>query len=137
MYKLEVVTPEGIVFDDDVYMTVVKTADGEVGILENHMLLLTNVVPGKLEIYKEEGGEPELYAVTWGIIDVRGDRVIILVEEVYKVEEIDVEKEEILLKKAEAKLAEREKLSLKEIEEYERLKERALALLELAGVKVV
>ncbi len=136
MYKLEVVTPEGIVFDDDVYMTVVKTADGEVGILENHMLLLTNVVPGKLEIYKEEGSEPELYAVTWGIIDVRGDRVIILVEEVYKVEEIDVEKEELLLKKAEAKLAEREKLSLKEIEEYERLKERALALLELAGVKV-
>ncbi len=135
MYPLEVVTPKGIIYKGDVYQTVVNTADGEIGILENHMLLLTKVVPGKLRI-EVEGQEPKELAVTHGIIDVRGDKVIILVEEAYEFEEIDVEKEKALLKEAEEKLAEREKLSLKEIEEYEKLKERAEVLLELAGVKI-
>ncbi len=135
MYPLEVVTPSGIVYKGEVDQTVIRTADGEIGILENHMLLLTKVLPGKLRIEKE-GEEPKELAVTYGIIDVRGDKVIVLVEEAYEFEEIDVEKEKALLKQAEEKLAEREKLSLKEIEEFEQLKERAEILLELAGVKV-
>lgn len=135
MYPLEVVTPNGIVYKGEVDQTVIRTADGEIGVLENHMLLLTKVLPGKLRIEKE-GEEPKELAVTYGIIDVRGDKVIVLVEEAYEFEEIDVEKEKALLKQAEEKLAEREKLSLKEIEEFEQLKERAEVLLELAGVKV-
>ncbi len=135
MYPLEVVTPTGIIYKGEAYQTVIRTADGEIGVLENHMLLLTKVLPGKLRIEKE-GEEPKELAVTHGIIDVRGDKVIILVEEAYEFEEIDVEKEKALLKEAEEKLAEREKLSLKEIEEFEKMKERAEILLELAGVKV-
>ncbi|NPA53138.1 MAG: ATP synthase F1 subunit epsilon [Aquificae bacterium] len=135
MYPLEVVTPKGIIYKGEAYQTVVRTADGEIGVLENHMLLLTKVLPGKLRIEKE-GEEPKEIAVTYGIIDVRGDKVIILVEEAYEFGEIDVEKEKALLKEAEEKLAEREKLSLKEIEEFEKLKERAEILLELAGVKI-
>ncbi len=135
MYPLEVVTPEGIVYKGEVEQTVVNTADGEIGILENHMLLLTNVVPGKLRIeVKEE--EPKEFAVTHGVIDVRGDKVIILVEEAFNLDEIDVEREKELLETAKGKLEERESLSLEEIENYEKMKERAEILLELAGVKV-
>ncbi len=134
MYHLEVVTPEGYIFKGDVEQTILNTADGEIGILENHMLLLTNVVPGKIRIEKNSS-EAEEYATTYGIIDVRGDKVIVLVEEAYPIDKINVEKEKNILKEAEEKLAEREKLSLKEIEYYERLRERALVLLELAGVK--
>ncbi|ACO03315.1 MAG TPA: ATP synthase F1 subunit epsilon [Persephonella sp.] len=135
MYPLEVVTPEGIVFKGEVEQTVINTADGEIGILENHMLLLTNVVPGKLRIEIPEE-EPKEYAVTHGVIDVRGDKVIVLVEEAFGISEIDVEREKRLLEEAKAKLEERETLSLEEIENYERMKERAEILLELAGVKV-
>ncbi|RUM60014.1 MAG: ATP synthase F1 subunit epsilon [Persephonella sp.] len=134
MYHLEVVTPEGYIFKGDVEQTILNTADGEIGILENHMLLLTNVVPGKIRIEKNSS-EAEEYATTYGIIDVRGDKVIVLVEEAYPIDKINVEKEKNILKEAEEKLAEREKLSLKEIEYYEKLRERALVLLELAGVK--
>ena len=134
MYHLEVVTPEGYIFKGDVEQTILNTADGEIGILENHMLLLTNVVPGKIRIEKNSS-EAEEYATTYGIIDVRGDKVIVLVEEAYPIDKINVEKEKNILKEADEKLAEREKLSLKEIEYYERLRERALVLLELAGVK--
>ncbi len=135
MYPLEVVTPEGIIYKGEVDQTVINTADGEIGILENHMLLLTNVVPGKLRIEKE-GEEPKEFAVTYGIIDVRGDKVIVLVEEAFEIGEINVEREKELLKEAEEKLLEREKLSLEEIERFERLKDRAETLLELSGVKI-
>ena len=134
MYQLEVVTPEGYVFKGNVEQTILRTADGEIGILENHMLLLTNVLPGKLVVEKSPE-EREEFATTYGIIDVRGDKVIVLVEEAFPIEKIDVEKEKALLKKAEEQLQNREKLSLKEIEYYEKLRERALILLELAGVK--
>ncbi len=134
MYHLEVVTPEGYVFKGDVEQTVINTSDGEIGILENHMLLLTNVIPGKLRVEKSPE-DIEEFATTYGIIDIRGDKVIVLVEEAFPIDKIDVEKEKSLLKKAEEQLIDREKLSLKEIEYYEKLRDRALTLLELAGVK--
>ncbi len=133
MYKLEIVSPQGIIYSGDVYQTVVNTADGECGILENHMLLLTNVIPGKIRIEKE-GEEPKELAVTYGVIDVTGDKVIILVEEAYGLDEIDVEKEKQFLEEAKAKLADKEALSLEEIEKYEKLRDRAETLLKLAGV---
>ncbi len=132
MYKLEIVTPTKVIYSGDVYQTVVPTADGECGILENHMLLLTNVVPGKIRIEKE-GEEPVEIAVTYGVIDVTGDKVIILVEEAYAPSEIDVKKESELLAEVKEKLANTEGLSLEEIEQLHRLKERAEVLLKLAG----
>ncbi len=135
MYQLEVVTPKGIVFQGEVEQTVINTSDGEIGVLENHMLLLTNVVPGKLRI-ERENEEPLEFAVTYGNIDVRGDRVIVLVEEAFGLEEINVEQEKQILEEAKAKLEQKETLSLEEIEHYEKLKDRAEVLLELAGVKV-
>ena len=135
MYQLEVVTPNGIVFQGEVEQTVINTSDGEIGILENHMLLLTNVLPGKLRIEKTEE-EPKEFAVTYGTIDVRGDRVIVLVEEAFELNEINVEQERKILEEAVSKLENKESLSLEEIEHLERLRERAEVLLELAGVKV-
>lgn len=134
MYHLEVVTPEGYVFKGDVEQVVINTSDGEIGILENHMLLLTNVIPGKLRVEKS-AEDIEEFATTYGIIDIRGDKVIVLLEEAFPIDKIDVEKEKSLLKKAEEQLLNRESLSLKEIEYYEKLRDRALTLLELAGVK--
>ncbi|MDQ7056341.1 MAG: ATP synthase F1 subunit epsilon [Persephonella sp.] len=135
MYQLEVVTPNGIVFQGEVEQTVVNTSDGEIGILENHMLLLTNVVPGKLRIERSEK-EPVEFAVTYGTIDIRGDRVIILVEEAFELGEINVEQEKKILEEAVSRLEQREALSLEEIENLEKMRERAETLLELAGIKV-
>lgn len=129
MYKLEIVTPEGIVYSGDVYQTIVNTADGEMGILENHMIILTNVIPGKIRIEKE-GEEPVEYASTYGVIDVAGDKVIILAEEIYEVDKIYAEKETALLEEATAKL-ESEELSEDEKIRYEKQKFRAETLLRI------
>ncbi len=133
MYRLEVVTPAGVVFSgENIYQTVINTADGEIGILENHMLLLTNVLPGKLRIEKE-GGDVEEYAVTFGTIDITGDKVIVLVEEAYKIDEIDIEREKQLLEEAQENLN-KEGLTEEERKRYEKQKFRAETLLNLAKV---
>ena len=134
MYRLDVVTPTGSVFSGDVYQTVITTADGEIGVLENHMLLLTNITPGKLRIEKADG-EVKEFAVTYGVLDVRGDKVIALVEEVFEFDKINVENEKKLLEEANQKL-QNENLSEEEKEHYEKQRSRSQALLDLASVKV-
>lgn len=130
MYKLDVVSPKGVVFSGDVYQTVITTADGEIGVLENHMLLLTNIKPGKLRIEKGNGEVQEL-AVTYGVLDVAGDKVIALVEEAYELGAINIEEEKALLEEANSKLAQ-EGLSDQERELYQKQKERAETLINLA-----
>lgn len=130
MYKLDVVTPKGLAFTGEVYQTVITTADGEIGVLENHMLLLTNVKPGKLRIEKGDG-EVKEFAVTYGILDVAGDRVIALLEEIYDIDSIDLQQEKQLLEEANQKL-QSEKLTDQEREYYLKQKERAEALISLA-----
>ncbi|MEZ0324175.1 MAG: ATP synthase F1 subunit epsilon [Hydrogenothermaceae bacterium] len=133
MYKLDVVTPKGLVFSGDVYQTVITTADGEIGILENHMLLLTNIKPGKLRIEKSPTDFQE-FAVTYGVIDVAPDKVIALVEEVYEIDSINIEEEKALLEEANQKLS-LENLTDQEREHYQKQKERAEALINLAKSK--
>lgn len=130
MYKLDVVSPKGLVFSGDVYQTVITTADGEIGVLENHMLLLTNIKPGKLRIEKGTGEVQEI-AVTYGVLDVAGDKVIALVEEAYELSSINIEEEKALLEEANQKLAQ-EGLSDQERETYQKQKERAETLINLA-----
>lgn len=130
MYKLDVVTPKGLAFTGEVYQTVITTADGEIGVLENHMLLLTNVKPGKLRIEKGDG-EVKEFAVTYGILDVAGDRVIALLEEIYDIDSIDLQQEKQLLEEANQKL-QSENLTDQEREYYLKQKERAEALISLA-----
>jgi len=134
MYRLDVVTPTGSVFSCDVYQTVITTADGEIGILENHMLLFTNITPGKLRIEKADG-EVKEFAVTYGVLDIRGNKVIALVEEVFSFDEINVDNEKKLLEEANQKL-QNENLSEEEKEHYEKQRSRSQALLDLASVKV-
>lgn len=134
MYKLDVVTPLGNIFSGEVYQTVITTADGEIGILENHMLLLTNITPGKMRIEKANGEVKEM-AVTYGVLDVAGDKVIALIEEVFDLDAIDVENEKKLLEEANSKL-QAEGLTEEEKSHYEKQKQRAETLLNLATAKV-
>lgn len=131
MYKLDIVSPKGLIFSSsDVYQTVITTADGEIGVLENHMLLLTNIKPGKLRIEKGNGEVLEM-AVTYGVLDVAGDKVIALVEEVYELSNINMDEEKALLEEANQKLSQ-EGLTDQEREFYQKQKERAEALINLA-----
>jgi F-type H+-transporting ATPase subunit epsilon len=85
--RLEVITPERVVYTDDVDMVIAPATDGYVGILPHHAPLLTTLGPGEFRVKK--GGTEEVLAVFGGFMDVRGDRVVVLTEDAEHAEEID------------------------------------------------
>src|SRR5271154_312027 len=103
--KLEIVTPEAITFSDDVDMITLTGSDGEMGILPQHMPLMTQLVAG--EIIVRKGDKNIFLAVGDGFVQVTGDRVSILTDMAIRAENIDEAAAEQARKNAEARLAEK------------------------------
>jgi F-type H+-transporting ATPase subunit epsilon len=87
-FKVEVLTPEGEVFNDDVEMVSTKTSVGSIGILANHQPLLGMLDPTELRLYKSDS-EVIRFAQGEGFLQMSGDRALILVDEVFGVENLD------------------------------------------------
>jgi F-type H+-transporting ATPase subunit epsilon len=103
--KLEIVTPEAKVFSDDVDMVTLTGSEGEMGILPQHMPLMTQLVAG--EIIVNKGKETFFLAVGDGFVQVTGDRVSILTDMAISAENIDEAKAEEARRRAEVRLAEK------------------------------
>jgi F-type H+-transporting ATPase subunit epsilon len=103
--KLEIVTPEGTTYSEDVDMVTLPGVEGEMGIYPEHVALLTQVVPGELTVRR--GGHEEFIAVGDGFVEITGQRVAILTDMAIRAENIDEAKVEEARRRAEARLAER------------------------------
>src|SRR3954464_15715607 len=86
--KVEVLTPEGEVFNDDVEMVSTRTSVGSIGILAHHQPLLAMLDPTELRLYKSES-EVLRYAQGDGFLQMRGEHALVLVDEVFPVEGLD------------------------------------------------
>ena len=87
-FKVEVLTPEGEVFNDEVEMVSTRTSVGSIGILANHQPLLAMLNPTELRLYKSES-EVVRYAQGEGFLQMTGDTALVLVDEVFKVEDLN------------------------------------------------
>lgn len=103
--KLEIVTPEAKVFSDDVEMVTLTGSDGEMGILPQHMPLMTQLVAG--EIIAKKGNENIFLAVGDGFVQVTGDKVSVLTDMAITAENIDEAKAEEARRLAEARLSQK------------------------------
>jgi F-type H+-transporting ATPase subunit epsilon len=103
--KLEIVTPEAKTYSEDVDMVTLTGSEGEMGILPQHMPLMTQLVAG--EIIAKKGLETIFLAVGDGFVQVTGDRVAILTDMAIKADDIDEAKAEEARQRAEARLAEK------------------------------
>ena len=103
--KLEIVTPEAKIFSDDVEMVTLTGSEGEMGILPQHMPLMTQLVAG--EIIAQKGKETIFLAVGDGFVQITGDRVAILTDMAINAENIDEAKAEEALRRAEVRLSEK------------------------------
>jgi F-type H+-transporting ATPase subunit epsilon len=79
-FKVEVLTPEGEVFNDEVEMVSTRTTVGSIGVLANHQPLLGMLEPTELRLYKSES-DVERFAQGEGYIQVSREEVLVLVEE--------------------------------------------------------
>ena len=122
--KLEIVTPEGRAYSDDVAMVVLPAIEGEIGVYPAHVPLMTQLLPGELRILKE--GKTTELVVGSGFIEVTGDRVSVLTESALGEEQIDENATEEAIKRAQAALRDKN-LSSDETAEVEASLARALA----------
>jgi F-type H+-transporting ATPase subunit epsilon len=104
--RLEIVTPERKVYENDVNMVVVKGVAGELGILPQHIPLVTplKVAPVKAKI----GNKDEYIAVHGGFMEVRKDKVVILAEAAELGNDIDVSRARLAKERAERRLAQKQ-----------------------------
>jgi len=102
--RLEIVTIERPVFDDEVNMVIAPGIDGVMGILPRHTPLLTALTYGELQI-KRDGQEDEFFAIGGGYMEVQPNRVIVLADAAEHVEEIDAARAEEARRRAEEQLA--------------------------------
>ena len=103
--KLEIVTPEGVTYSEDVEMVTLPGSEGEMGIYPNHVPLMTQVAAG--EVAARRSGRDEFLAVGDGFVEITGERVAILTDMAVKAENIDEAKAEEARRRAEARLAEK------------------------------
>ena len=103
--KLEIVTPEAKTFSDDVDMVTLTGTEGEMGILAQHMPLMTSLVAG--EIIARKGAENIFLAVGDGFVQITGERVAVLTDMAIRAENIDEAAAEQARQRAEARLAEK------------------------------
>ena len=89
---LDIVTPERLVYSDEVDEVVVPGSLGELGILPHHAPLLTTLGLGELRIRK--GGSEESFAIIGGFLQVRPDRAVVMAETADMAAEIDLERAE-------------------------------------------
>ena len=88
-FTVEVLTPEGEVFNDEVEMVSTKTTVGSIGLLANHQPLLAMLDPTELRLYKTES-DVVRFAQGEGFLQVAGTHALVLVDEAFAIEDLDV-----------------------------------------------
>lgn len=87
-FQVEILTPEGEVFNDEVEMISTRTTVGEIGVLANHAPVLGMLEPTELRVYLSDT-EILRFAQSEGYMQVGGNHAMLLVQDIQKPEELD------------------------------------------------
>ena len=99
-FKIEIVNPEkSFLVKEDVLEVVVPAFEGEMGILKDHISIISFLKPGIIKVFSKSGDEN--YYVEDGIIEFKNNNLSILTSTIFTVADLDKSKQGDLLKKAE------------------------------------
>ena len=130
--RLDIVSPERVIYSDEVDAVIAPGVEGQLGILPHHAPLITLLQPGELRV--RTGEEETCIAVFGGFLEVRPDRVIVLADAAERAEEIDVAQAQEAKRRAEQQMASRV-LSEVDRSQAEAALRRSLVQLKVAGRK--
>ena len=125
--RLQIVTPQAVVFSEDVHMVTVPAIEGEMGVYPQHLRLITQIVPGEIIVTKD--GQDRSLAVGEGLVEVAADHVDIVTDMAIPAEQIDEAKVEEARQRAAARL--QEKISDEEVATVNASLARSLAQLQV------
>jgi F-type H+-transporting ATPase subunit epsilon len=134
-FPVEVLTPEGQVFEGDVEMLSTRTEVGEIGVLANHAPLLAMLAPAELRLHLGED-DIKRFAQGEGYLQVHSNRALVLVEDCIDPERIDTATQRERLERAQAVIDEAREPGDEATARYQnalREKRRAETFLRIAG----
>jgi F-type H+-transporting ATPase subunit epsilon len=102
-FRVEVLTPEGEVFNDEVELVSTRTAVGSIGVLAHHTPVLAMLDPTELRLYKTES-EVVRFAQAEGYMQIANNRALLLVEEAHAPNELNSGELRDRLQQAESEL---------------------------------
>ena len=80
--SFELVSPENLIFNDEVGMIIVPGKDGDIGVLPGHSKLLSSLRPGRVMVYGEDKNLLKSFFVSGGFVEVNPEKCILLAEDV-------------------------------------------------------
>jgi len=105
-FKLDIVTPERLVYSEDVDVVTIPTIEGEIGILANHTPIVSVIASGELKIKK--AGEVNYMAISGGFVQFIKNKATILADAAERAEEIDMDRAEKARERAKKLLSEKQ-----------------------------
>ena len=103
-FKIEIVTPEKLVFSEEIESLVIPAERGYLGVLAGHAPLLATLQPGEITIKGSSRGELH-YATSGGFMEVTPGKAVLLTESAEEVSQIDLARAEESKKRAQERLA--------------------------------
>ena len=94
--SFDLVSPEQLIFNDEVGMIIVPGKDGDIGILPGHSKILSSLRSGKVMVYGEDKNLLKSFFVTGGFVEINPERCIVLAEGINEINSLDkstIEKE--------------------------------------------
>ena len=104
-FKLEIISPQNKVFDDDVDLCIMPGIEGDFGILKNHMPFLTTLRLGIAYIYKKKK-LVETFLVNGGVVEVSKNQCTLLTEDILKSRDFKMNNKDDLVEVKKKKLVE-------------------------------
>jgi len=128
---LEIVTPHGLIFSEEVGEVTANGSEGEFCVLPGHAPYVTTLKVGMLVAKK--AGESKYFFVNWGYAEIGSNKVLVLADSAERSDEIDVERAKEAMKRAEERLKKAEDI---DFHRAEASLERAATRIQVAQLKI-
>ena len=102
-FKLDIISPEKTLFSDDVLMVTIPAVEGDMGILKNHINLITFLKPGIINVQLKDKSSEELY-VEEGTVEFSNNILTVLSSTVFKINELSKELVQEMIEKADKEI---------------------------------
>jgi F-type H+-transporting ATPase subunit epsilon len=127
---LEIVTPQGLVFSEEVDEVTATGSEGEFGVLPGHVRFVTTLKIGMLTC--KAGNQTIIFFVSWAYCGVGPERMLVLADSAERSDEIDVERARAAMKRAEERLRKADEVDFKRAEAS---LERAVTRIQIAEIR--
>jgi F-type H+-transporting ATPase subunit epsilon len=136
MIRFQLVALTGTKFDEDVYEVLLPTLEGEIGVLQDHMPLVSVATTGAIAVRRKQGESDatrEYFAISGGVIEVSNNTLRVLVDEADHAEDINEAEAQAAMERAQQLKAEAtDEVSL---EHAQALVDRHAVRLQVASLK--